>query len=116
MLCTLTNFERSFNFCWLARYSRLGFGHYIIAFSLQLTFLCTDTCLDLSHTIVELVTKMKLKDIQSLELPASADMHVHLRQAELMELTVPQILKGGVDTVFVMVLIQPPVSRFANVS
>jgi hypothetical protein len=28
-------------------------------------------------------------------------MHVHLRQAELMELVVPTVAKGGVDTVFV---------------
>jgi dihydroorotase len=46
---------------------------------------------------------MRLKDIQRLELPPTADMHVHLRQAELMELTVPQIRRGGADTVFVMV-------------
>jgi dihydroorotase len=46
---------------------------------------------------------MRLQDVQCLELPAAADMHVHLRQTELMELTVPQIRKGGVDTVFVMV-------------
>lgn len=46
---------------------------------------------------------MKLKETQSLELPASADMHVHLRQGEMMELVVPLIRDGGVDTVFVMV-------------
>ena len=66
---------------------------------------------------------MRLRDVQRLELPPSADMHVHLRQGEVslqpalaldqtelisswlqvMELVVPQILNGGVDTVFVMV-------------
>jgi dihydroorotase len=46
---------------------------------------------------------MRLKDLESLELPPSADMHVHLRQDRLMELVVSQIRNGGVDTVFVMV-------------
>lgn len=36
-----------------------------------------------------------------LELPPTADMHVHLRQAGLMEVVVPTVRKGGVDTVFV---------------
>ncbi len=57
---------------------------------------------------------MRLKDIQRLELPPSADMHVHLRQAEMMELTVPQIRKGGVDTVFVMPNLQPPITSVAQ--
>lgn len=38
-----------------------------------------------------------------MELPAAADMHVHLRQGPMMELVVPEIRKGGVNTVFVMV-------------
>jgi hypothetical protein len=46
---------------------------------------------------------MILKETTRLELPAAADMHVHLRQGKMMELVVPQIRKGGVDTVFVMV-------------
>lgn len=46
---------------------------------------------------------MRLKDVDYLELPASADMHVHLRQGAMMELVVPEIRRGGVDTVFVMV-------------
>jgi dihydroorotase len=46
---------------------------------------------------------MKLKDVQKLELPATADMHVHLRQSEMMELVVKLIRPGGVDVVFVMV-------------
>lgn len=47
--------------------------------------------------------RMILKETTRLELPAAADMHVHLRQGKMMELVVPQIRKGGVDTVFVMV-------------
>jgi dihydroorotase len=50
---------------------------------------------------------MKLKDIQTLELPATADMHCHLRQAEMMELVTALIRQGGVDTVFVMVQHNP---------
>ena len=75
---------------------------------------------------------MKLKDVQRLELPPSADMHVHLRQdqvnlprplpvldwtglmlfliLQVMELVVPQIRKGGVDTVFVMARRPPNMS------
>jgi hypothetical protein len=38
-----------------------------------------------------------------LELPLSADMHVHLREGAMMETVTPLIEKGGVDCVFVMV-------------
>jgi dihydroorotase len=55
---------------------------------------------------------MRLKDLQQLELPPSADMHVHLRQGELMDLVVPRIRAGGVDTVFVMVKSSRYASRF----
>ncbi|KAK8922113.1 putative dihydroorotase [Metarhizium anisopliae] len=41
---------------------------------------------------------MQLKTTQQLELPPTADMHVHLRQAELMELVAPTVRQGGVDT------------------
>jgi dihydroorotase len=44
---------------------------------------------------------MQLKTTQKLELPATADMHVHLRQGEMMELVVPTLRDGGVDTAFV---------------
>ena len=44
---------------------------------------------------------MQTGRIERLELPPTADMHVHLRQAELMDLVVPTVVKGGVDTVFV---------------
>lgn len=39
----------------------------------------------------------------SLELPPTADFHVHLRDGTMMELVTPTIRQGGVDTVFVMV-------------
>lgn len=38
-----------------------------------------------------------------LELPASADMHVHLREGAMMDVVTPTIREGGVDMVFVMV-------------
>ncbi|KAL1881472.1 hypothetical protein VTK73DRAFT_3534 [Phialemonium thermophilum] len=57
---------------------------------------------------------MKLRDVQRLELPPSADMHVHLRQGQLMELVVPEIRKGGVDTVYVMPNLQPPITTVAQ--
>ncbi|KAI5867653.1 dihydroorotase, homodimeric type [Durotheca rogersii] len=57
---------------------------------------------------------MKLRDVQRLELPPSADMHVHLRQGAMMELVVPQIRRGGVDTVFVMPNLQPPITTVAQ--
>lgn len=41
---------------------------------------------------------------ESLELPPTADFHVHLRDGEMTEMIVPDcILSGGVDTVYVMV-------------
>ncbi|KAL5606894.1 hypothetical protein BROUX41_003271 [Berkeleyomyces rouxiae] len=53
---------------------------------------------------------LNLKEITRLELPAAADMHVHLRQDKMMELVVPEIKKGGVDTVYVMPNLIPPVT------
>lgn len=47
---------------------------------------------------------MGLKDVQEIELPATADFHVHLRDGEMMNAVVPTIRQGGVNTVFVMVL------------
>lgn len=38
-----------------------------------------------------------------LELPASGDFHVHLRDGDMMAAVAPTIVKGGVDAVFVMV-------------
>ncbi|KAM5377747.1 hypothetical protein ACJA88_006428 [Fusarium oxysporum] len=39
-----------------------------------------------------------MKNIQRLELPAAADMHVHLRQGDMMDLVVPTVRQGGADT------------------
>ncbi|KAI1465848.1 Dihydroorotase [Daldinia caldariorum] len=58
---------------------------------------------------------MQLKEIQRLELPPAADMHVHLRQGELMELMVPTVRQGGVDTVFVMPNLIPPLTTVEQV-
>ena len=44
---------------------------------------------------------MDLKNVQRIELPATADMHVHLRQGDMMELVAPTLTAGGVDTAFV---------------
>ncbi|KAI1822801.1 dihydroorotase [Xylaria intraflava] len=56
---------------------------------------------------------MRLKDVHRLLLPPTADMHVHLRQDQVMELVVPYIRRGGVDTVFVMPNLQPPITSVA---
>jgi dihydroorotase len=48
---------------------------------------------------------MNLREIDRLELPPTADMHVHLRQDAMMKLVTPHLRAGGVDTVFVMVCI-----------
>jgi dihydroorotase len=46
---------------------------------------------------------MRLKELDYLELPASADMHVHLRQGEMMDLVTRQLRRGGIDIAYVMV-------------
>ena len=51
---------------------------------------------------------MRLKDIETLRLPATCDFHVHLREDEMMHVVTPTIRHGGVDTVFVMPNLQPP--------
>ncbi|KAG9246296.1 hypothetical protein BJ878DRAFT_417323 [Calycina marina] len=48
-----------------------------------------------------------------LELPASADFHVHLRDGAMMEAVVPTIRAGGVDTVYVMPNLVPPITSSA---
>jgi len=45
--------------------------------------------------------KMQLGTTERLELPPTADLHVHLRQGELLELIAPTMRKGGVDVAFV---------------
>ncbi|KKA26179.1 hypothetical protein TD95_003754 [Thielaviopsis punctulata] len=57
---------------------------------------------------------LNLKETTRLELPAAADMHVHLRQDKMMDLVVPEIKKGGVDTVYVMPNLIPPVTTVAR--
>ena len=44
---------------------------------------------------------MRLEKVKFLELPPSADMHVHLRQGAMMDFAARQIRSGGVDTVMV---------------
>jgi dihydroorotase len=58
---------------------------------------------------------MQLRRIERLELPPTADMHAHLRQAELMDLVVPTVRNGGVDTVFVMPNLVPPLTSVEQV-
>ncbi|KAK8153952.1 hypothetical protein BKA80DRAFT_210408 [Phyllosticta citrichinensis] len=48
--------------------------------------------------------------LDGLELPAAADMHVHLRDGAMMETVVPTIRQGGVNTVFVMPNLVPPIT------
>ncbi|EXJ94802.1 dihydroorotase, homodimeric type [Capronia coronata CBS 617.96] len=45
-----------------------------------------------------------------LVLPASADFHVHLREGAMLEAVTPTIKQGGVDTVFVMPNLVPPIT------
>jgi len=45
-----------------------------------------------------------LSNLDGLELPASFDAHVHLRDTNMMETVVPTIRKGGVNMAYVMVL------------
>ncbi|KAG9504170.1 hypothetical protein J7337_004136 [Fusarium musae] len=56
-----------------------------------------------------------MRNIQRLELPAAADMHVHLRQGDMMDLVVPTVRQGGVDTVFVMPNLLPPLTAVEQV-
>ncbi|KAF3940440.1 Dihydroorotase [Dactylella cylindrospora] len=45
-----------------------------------------------------------------IELPPAADFHVHLRDGEMMETVTPTIEKGGVNLVYVMPNLVPPVT------
>ncbi|KAE8373831.1 hypothetical protein BDV26DRAFT_56837 [Aspergillus bertholletiae] len=53
---------------------------------------------------------MPLSKLQGVKLPASADFHVHLRDGDMMDLVTPTIRQGGVNTVFVMPNLVPPVT------
>ncbi|CAG8983226.1 hypothetical protein HYALB_00004054 [Hymenoscyphus albidus] len=57
---------------------------------------------------------MSLSKFNGLELPASADFHVHLRDGAMMETVVPTIKKGGVNTVYVMPNLVPPVTSSSD--
>ena len=103
---------------------------YMLALFLEDKHLLPHELLTLPSFLLKISNKMRLRDVQRLELPPSADMHVHLRQdqvnlhrppvldqteiisscLQVMGLVVPQILNGGVDTVLVMVC------RSSNVS
>jgi len=41
----------------------------------------------------------------SLSIPAATDMHVHVRDGPMLELVAPTIRRGGVDTVFIMLVL-----------
>ncbi|KAI9146318.1 dihydroorotase, homodimeric type [Paraphysoderma sedebokerense] len=47
---------------------------------------------------------------QTLTLPMVADLHIHLRQGTMMEMLAPKIKGAGVDTVYVMPNLKPPVT------
>ncbi|TID27527.1 homodimeric type dihydroorotase [Venturia nashicola] len=58
---------------------------------------------------------MPLEKLNGLELPAAADFHVHLRDGKMMELVTPTIRKGGVNTVYVMPNLVPPLTKVKDV-
>ncbi|CAK7567544.1 MAG: dihydroorotase [Sporothrix epigloea] len=58
---------------------------------------------------------MLLNTVQRIELPPSADMHVHMRQDDMMQLVAPTIVQGGVDTAFVMPNLVPPLTTIDRV-
>lgn len=51
-----------------------------------------------------------------LELPASADFHVHLRDGAMMKTVTPTIRKGGVNVAYVMPNLVPPLTTCSAVS
>ncbi|KAI9711975.1 MAG: hypothetical protein M1820_001683 [Bogoriella megaspora] len=53
---------------------------------------------------------MALKALDGTNLPAAADFHVHLRDGAMMELVVPTIRQGGVNIVYVMPNLIPPIT------
>ncbi|KAL1981043.1 hypothetical protein VTN96DRAFT_3152 [Rasamsonia emersonii] len=57
---------------------------------------------------------MQLRSLSSIELPPTADFHVHLRQDAMMELCTPLVEKGGCDTVYVMPNLQPPIKTVSE--
>lgn len=57
---------------------------------------------------------MKLKDLTYIDLPPTADMHVHLRDGAMMELVTPYVKRGGCDTVYVMPNLVPPITTVSH--
>ncbi|PGH26412.1 dihydroorotase, homodimeric type [Polytolypa hystricis UAMH7299] len=57
---------------------------------------------------------MPLSRLDGIKLPASADFHVHLRDGDMMQLVTPTIREGGVNTVFVMPNLVPPVTTVSR--
>ncbi|KFY42095.1 hypothetical protein V495_04673 [Pseudogymnoascus sp. VKM F-4514 (FW-929)] len=57
---------------------------------------------------------MVLEKLNNLELPASADMHVHLRDGATKNLVVPSIRDGGVNCVMVMPNLVPPITTVSH--
>ena len=53
---------------------------------------------------------MPLRLFDGIELPATADFHVHLRDGAMMETVTPTIPLGGVDIVYVMPNLIPPIT------
>ncbi|KAI0019299.1 hypothetical protein F4780DRAFT_771277 [Xylariomycetidae sp. FL0641] len=49
-------------------------------------------------------------NFDSLELPAAADLHVHVREGAMMEAVVPTIRKGGCNQAYIMPNLSPPVT------
>ncbi|SMY19107.1 unnamed protein product [Zymoseptoria tritici ST99CH_1A5] len=54
--------------------------------------------------------KELLEKFNGLQMAAAADMHVHLREGDMLELVVPTIRQGGANTVFVMPNLVPPIT------
>ncbi|KAF2028720.1 Dihydroorotase [Setomelanomma holmii] len=53
---------------------------------------------------------MGFTQVNEIELPAAFDAHVHLRDGEMSQLVTPTIRKGGVNQVYVMPNLVPPVT------
>ncbi|KAH8635486.1 putative dihydroorotase [Alternaria alternata] len=53
---------------------------------------------------------MDFTKLTEIELPAAFDAHVHLRDGEMSQLVTPTIRKGGVNQVYVMPNLVPPIT------
>ncbi|KAH7410409.1 hypothetical protein DE146DRAFT_604352 [Phaeosphaeria sp. MPI-PUGE-AT-0046c] len=53
---------------------------------------------------------MEFTKLNEIELPAAFDAHVHLRDGEMSQLVTPTIRKGGVNQVYVMPNLVPPIT------